>query len=102
MKLNVYKNQKEVEKVFEIDAYDLMYGTVEDIFEVLDDVDDKSGEMELLKAVQKHRSKINKLLKDIFPEITEDDLRKVKLKELIPFFVELFAFVKDSFGSEKN
>lgn len=102
MKLNVYKNQKEVEKTFEVDAYDLMYGTVEDIFEVLDDIDEKSGEMDILKAVQKHRSKINKLLKDIFPEITEDDLRMIKLKELIPFFVELFAFVKDSFGSEKN
>lgn len=102
MKLNVYKNQKEVEKTFEVDAYDLMYGTVEDIFEVLDDVDEKSNEIDILKAVQKHRTKINKLLKDIFPEITEDDLRMIKLKELIPFFIELFTFVKDSFGAEKN
>ena len=102
MKLNVYKNQKEVEKVLSIDAYDLMYGTVEDIFEVLDEVDDKSGEKELLKAVQKHRHKINRLLLDVFPEATEDDLRKIKLKELIPFFIELFAFVNASFGTEKN
>lgn len=102
MKLNVYKNQKEVEKVLSVDAYDIMYGTVEDIFEVLDEVDDKSGEKELLKAVQKHRHKINRLLLDVFPEATEDDLRKIKLKELIPFFIELFAFVNASFGTEKN
>lgn len=102
MKLNVYKNQNEVEKVLEIEAYDLMFGTVEDIFEVLDEVDEKAGRNELLKAVQKHRHKINKLLLDVFPDATEDDLRKIKLKELIPFFIELFAFVKDSFGTEKN
>ena len=102
MKLNIYKTQKEVEKTYEVEAYDLMYGTVEDLFEVLDDVSENPSEMELLKAVQKHRIKLNLLLQDIFPELTEDELRKVKIKELVPFFLELFAYVKNSFGTEKN
>lgn len=102
MKLNVYRNQKEIEKTYEIESYDLMFGTVEDILEVLDDVGDTPTEKEILKAVQKHRSKIDKLLKDIFPEITPEELKKIKVVELIKFFIDLFVYVRDSFGSEKN
>ena len=40
MKLNVYKSQTEIEKTFEADAYDLMYGTVEDILGILDVLDE--------------------------------------------------------------
>lgn len=103
MKLNVYKNQKEIEKTYSIDTYDLMYGTVEDILAIFDDVDDLSDNMKLFSVIQKNRTKLNDLLFDIFPDMTEADLRKIKLKELVPLFIELFNYVKDSFGNpEKN
>jgi hypothetical protein len=103
MKLNVYKNQKEIEKTYSIDTYDLMYGTVEDILAIFDDVDDLSDNMKLFSVIQKNRTKLNDLLLDIFPDMTEADLRKIKLKELVPLFIELFNYVKDSFGNpEKN
>ena len=103
MKLNVYKNQKEIEKTYSIDTYDLMYGTVEDILAIFDDVDDLSNNMKLFSVIQKNRTKLNDLLLDIFPDMTESDLRKIKLKELVPLFIELFNYVKDSFGNpEKN
>ena len=102
MKINVYKNQREVEKTYETDTYDLMYGTVEDALAIFDEVDDLTDNMKLFGVIQKNRTKLNDLLLDIFPEMTEDDLRKIKLKELIPLFIELFNYVRDSFGSEKN
>lgn len=102
MKLNVYKNQKEIEKTYVVDAYDMMYGTVEDIFEILDQVGDMRSDAALLNVIQKNRKKLNELLKDVFPELTDEELRRIKLKELVPFFVDLFDYVKDSFGSEKN
>lgn len=103
MKLNVYKNQKEIEKTYSIDTYDLMYGTVEDILAIFDEVDDLSDNMKLFSVIQKNRTKLNDLLLDIFPDMTEADLRKIKLKELVPLFIELFNYVKDSFGNpEKN
>ena len=102
MKLNVYKNQREIEKTYEVDAYDIMYGTVEDIFEILDQVGDMRSDMQLLAVIQKNRTKLNALLQDVFPELTDEELRRIKLKELLPFFLDLFDYVKNSFGSEKN
>ena len=102
MKLNIYKNQKEIEKTYTIDAYDLMYGTVEDIFEVMDGLDEKSSDSDIVKVIQKNRSKLTALIKDIFPEITDDELKRIKLKELVPFFIDLFVYVIDSFGDQKN
>lgn len=103
MKLNVYKNQKEIEKTYEVDAYDIMYGTVEDVLGIFDEIDDLSDNMKLFAVIQKNRTKLNDLLLDIFPEMTADDLRKIKLKELVPLFMELFGYVSKSLGvQEKN
>lgn len=102
MKLNVYKNQNEIEKTYETATYDLMYGTVEDVLGIFDEIDDLNDNMKIFAVIQKNRTKLNDLLLDIFPEMTEDDLRKIKLKELIPLFLELFKYVGDSFRSEKN
>lgn len=104
MKLNIYKNQTEIEKVYEVEAYDLMYGTVEDIFEVLDGVEDSADDMQMLKVIQKNRDKITGLLLDVFGEegLTEEEMRRIKLKELVPFFVDLFGYVMQTFGDEKN
>ena len=102
MKLNIYKNQKEIEKTYSVDAYDLMYGTVEDIFEVMDGLDQKASDSDIVKVIQKNRTKLTALIKDIFPEITDDELKRIKLKELVPFFVDLFVYVVDSFGNQKN
>ena len=101
MKLNIYKNQREVEKVYEIDNYDLMYGTVEDILAIFDEIEDLRDNMQIFKVIQKNRQKLNDLLQDIFPELTDEELRRIKLKELVPVFMELFTYVQASF-SQKN
>lgn len=100
MKLNIYKNQNEIEKTFEVAEYDLMYGTVEDILNVLDGIDEKSDNMDVLKAVQKNRTKLNDLILDVFPDMKTEDLRKIKIKELVNFFIDLFAYVTKSFGDD--
>lgn len=104
MKLNIYKNQHDVEKTYEVDAYDIMYGTVEDIFAILDGLEDLKTNTDILQLIQKNRSKLNHLLLDVFADegMTEDELRRIKIKELVPFFLSLFAYVRESFKSEKN
>jgi hypothetical protein len=102
MKLNIYKNQNEVEKTYEIDNYDIMYGTVEDVLSMFDDIDDFSDNMQIFKVIQKNRNKLNDLLKDIFPDLTDEELRRVKLKELVPVFMGLFTYVQNFLGTEKT
>lgn len=102
MKLNIYKNQKEVEKTYQVDNYDLMFGTVEDILGIFDEIDDMGDNMQIFNAIRHNRSKLNALLKDIFPELTDDELRRTKLFELVPVFIGLFGYVKASLGDEKN
>lgn len=104
MKLNIYKNQKEIEKTYSVDGYDIMYGTVQDILAVLEEIDleNLKNEDELLKLITANRPKLEDLLLDIFSAegLTADEMRRIKLKELVPLFVELFAYVQQSFKSK--
>lgn len=103
MKISTYKNQKDIEKTFEIEAYDLMYGTVEDLLNILDGVTENgSDETAMFKVISDNKTIINDLLQDIFPDMTDEDIRKIKLKDLIPFFKELFEYVILTFKKEKN
>ena len=72
------------------------------VLEVLDEVDNLDDNEQLLKLISANRTKIEDLLLDIFePEgMTAEELRKVKLKELIPVFMDLFAYVQQSFKSK--
>lgn len=100
MKLNIYKNQKEIEKTYEVDHYDLMYGTVEDILSIFDEIGDLHDNIQIFTTIQKNRTKLNDLLKDIFPDLTDDELRRIKLKELVPLFMGLFTYIQESFKSK--
>ena len=102
MKLNIYKTQKEIAKTYEVDNYDLMYGTVQDILEVLDDVEDLSDGVQLLEVINKNRTKLEALMMDIFADegLTQEEMRNVKVKELIPVFIDLFQYVKESFATK--
>ena len=86
MQLNVYKN-REIEKTYEAENYDLMFGTVEDIMTIFDIDALKTGsDVELINLVTKALPTclniINPLLKDIFEGLTDEELKRVKLKEV--------------------
>ena len=103
MKLNIYKNQREVEKTYEVDAYDIMYGTVQDVLEVLDSgMDNLNDNTQVLKVIADNRGKLEDLLLDIFggEGLTKDELRRIKLKEIVPLFLDLFRYVQKSFKSK--
>ena len=103
MKLNIYLNQKEIEKTYEVDEYDIMYGTVQDILEVLDEgIADMNNNDQLVKVISANKSKLEDLLLDIFGSegLTKEELRRTKLKELVPVFIDLFRYVTKSFKSK--
>ena len=56
----------------------------------------------MLKLVTENRSKLEDLILDIFASegLTKEELRRTKLKELVPLFIDLFAYVQTSFKSK--
>lgn len=96
MKLHVYEN-KEVVKTYETDAYDLMFGTVEDVANALKLDDLKTGDdVEIIKMamnlVLTSLGTVKDLMKDIFVGLTDEELRNVKVKEMAVVLVDVAKY----------
>lgn len=101
LKLNIYKNQREIEKTYVANTYDIMFGTVEDLVNLLDmeALRGKNGNESLVNAlanlVTGSKELLRPLLKDIFPGLTDDELRRVKAKEVLAVAAGLAGFSLD-------
>lgn len=87
LKLNIYEKRKVI-KTYTAETYDLMFGTVEDLLNVIDIDNIQAGnKTELIKAVAKvlsHSMDIVKpLLKDVFEGLTDEELRNTKISEIV-------------------
>lgn len=108
LKLNIYKNQREVEKTYTANTYDIMFGTIEDFMNMLDleAFMGNGGTASLMEATSKLMSGgldvIKPLLKDIFPELTDAELRRTKAKELLGVLAGLTGFSLDELKSLYN
>ena len=100
MKLNIWKSQNEVEKTYKVDKYDIFYGTVEDVLKVIEEAGDGATEEQLVMAVVKNRDLFNRFLKDIFDGLTDEELRRTKVKEIAPLLFELFDYARTSLASK--
>lgn len=105
LKLNVYKNQQEIEKTYTADTYDLLFGTIDDFAHVLDlhALTGNKGNIAAAQAVYNLVTSgldmLKPLLKDIFPGLTDDELRRVKAKELIPVAAGLCGFTMEQLNA---
>lgn len=96
MKLNIYEKKKVV-KTYEADTYDLLWGVVEDVANAVNLADLKTGsEAELTKAVlalaAKSMGTVKNLLKDIFDGLTDEEIKKTKIKEIAVVFVDVVKY----------
>lgn len=90
LKLNIY-NGKVIEKTYITDTYDLMYGTIEDVLNIIDlDKIDKS--VELGKMIIRLLPLIKPFLKDVFDGLTDEELRRTKVKEVKQIFEKIFSY----------
>lgn len=91
LKLNIYRTNNEVEKTYTAAEYDLMWGTIEDLTSVID-LDKIDDETEVGKMIFKVLPQIKPILKQIFTGVTDDEIKRTKVKELIPIFIEVFKY----------
>lgn len=96
MKLNIYE-KKQVTKTYEIDAYDLMFGVLEDVADAVKLDELKNGsDAEILKmavnVVLHSMGTIKSLMKDIFDGITDEELKHTKVTEIAAVLVEVVKY----------
>lgn len=97
LKLNIYNDKKEIEKTYTAEGYDLMLGTCEDIMAIID-VDKMTDKKAVGKMVLECYAMLKPLLKDIFQGLTDEEFRGIKVKELIPLFVDICNVIVDDLG----
>lgn len=96
MKLNIYE-KKQIVKTYEARTYDLMFGTLEDVAGLLKIDELKSlDDVEIVKFVTNFvinaMDTTKELMLDIFEDLTEEELRKAKVNEMVDVIVEVIIF----------
>lgn len=96
IKLPIYE-KREVVKTYTAETYDIMFGTVEDLIGAIDFEKFTSGTDEDLisgvaQAVPAVMGLIKPLLKDIFDGLTDDEIKKCKLSDIVMVVVKVIRF----------
>lgn len=103
LKLNIYDSGK-IEKTYVANEFDIMFGTVEDLVNLIDMsvFDDNVSDAKLVMLVGKMVfgafSQVKVLLKEVFPGVTDEELKRVKIKEIVPLFMELVKYSFNEIG----
>ena len=93
LRLNIY-NGKTIEKTYVAEEIDIMFGTVEDLLDVID-FDNLSDEKEVVKVVIKTLNNLKPFLKQIFDGLTDEEIKRTKVKELVPLFVDIVTYTME-------
>lgn len=106
MKLNIYEKKKVI-KTYEVDTYDLMFGTIEDVADAVKLDELKNGsDVEIIKMVGNlvltSMDTIKNLLKDIFDGITDEELKNTKVNEIALVIVEVVKFTINQLNLGNN
>ena len=108
MKLNIYEKKKVV-KTYETDTYDLMFGTVEDIADAIKLDELQTGaDVEIIvmagNLIKTSKETVKELLKDIFDGLTDEEIKKTKINEIVTCLVDVVKFTVSqlNIGKSKN
>lgn len=97
LNLNIYRG-KHIEKVYTANEFDIMFGTVEDLINLIDidkmtgdvsDIDFISAVAVLLKG---GIGQIKSLLKELFPDVTDDELKRTKIKDVASILIDVLKY----------
>ena len=106
MELKIYEGKKVV-KTYRASTYDLMWGTLEDVAHVVDLENLKAGSnAELISVIAnlafKSMGTVKGLLLDIFEGLSEDEIRKTKIKDIAIVLIDVIKYTLDQMGGESK
>lgn len=98
--LNIYDGTK-IEKTYTAEGYDLMMGTIDDFVELID-VDKLDDEKAIMGMIIKGYSHIKPLVMDMFPGMTDEEFKRVRLTELVQTIIQAGAAIAENFRFLKS
>ena len=106
LELNIYNGAKIV-KTYTTDTIDCSFGVVEDVLNALNFESIKTGnKFEIAAMVVNGMDQLKPFLKEIFVGMTDEELRKAKMSNIIDIFKNLYDFANVELGKvttdEKN
>lgn len=103
--LNIYEGQNVI-KTYTAETIDFSFGVVEDVLDALDFENLKTGsKAELAGVIIKCSKQLKPFLRDIFPGVTDEELRNTRIQNLIEVFKGLYEYATTELGkaaSSKN
>jgi hypothetical protein len=103
--LHIYdKTGKNVVKTYEAETYDLPFGTVKALMEILK-IEDMKDQAQLLRVIVEAWDEVINALESVFPECTAEEWKTVKVKELLKVIISIAkTAISDIFiiPTEKN
>lgn len=100
LKLNIYNNTRlsEIEKTYTCNDFAISVAVAEDILDLVN-IDMFTGnltEEDQLKALVKlvicGKDKFKDLVKNVFPELTDDELKRTNLKEFVKVLYDIVVY----------
>lgn len=96
LKLNIYKGGQVV-KTYKASTYDLMFGTMEDFIEIIEPdklfSDDKADMgTAATKLLTGGMNQLKPLFLEVFPGLTEEELRHTRVKDLVVVGKEILKY----------
>lgn len=104
--LNIYEGQ-EVIKTYTAETINFSFGVIEDILDALDFENMKTGsKTELAGIVIKCSKQLKPFLRDLFPGVTDEEIRNTRIQNIIEVFKGLYKYATEELGKaagpEKN
>lgn len=96
--LKIYEGKKVI-KTYTAETIDFSFGVVEDILDALDLENMKTGNnAELAAIIIKCSKQLKPFLKDLFPGVTDKEIRKTRIQNLIEVFRGLYQYATEELG----
>lgn len=102
LKLPIYRNGV-IEKTYEVENFRIPYGVIQDVLHLVE-VDKLNDEMAIAGMLLEAFDLVDPLLKDLFPGLTDDDLRHADFVDIGLVFtgVARYAIEKLSKGLKRG
>ena len=85
-------------KTYTTETIDLSFGIIEDIINLLD-FDNISDTKQIGLTVLKCSKQLKPFLKELFPEVSDEELRTVKSSNIVEIFKGIYHYITSELGN---